>query len=361
MHEVETNVAKSFFHDYTDGEKQIAALFGVQGLFPTPKPTTLPARFISQTAGQDSVILDFFGGSGTTGHAVMQLNREDGGRRRFVLAEMSNYFDNILLSRLKKVAFTSEWADGVPQRNATPEEAQRSPRLFKLLRLEAYEDALNNLALSEKVPRVEGALGRDYLLRYWLDVETRGSASLLNVAEFRDPTAYMLEVKQPGSDERVRRPVDLVETFNWLIGLRVERLHAGQRFSAEFIRKPDPLLPDDARTRLRVSALSEAAQGAWWFRAVEGHVVARPGAGAQRQSVLVLWRTLTDDPEQDAAVLEAFLRERLRFDLTRREDKSLYDLIYVNGSHNLPSLGRFGEVRLLEEEFHRRMWADAEG
>jgi adenine-specific DNA-methyltransferase len=53
LHEVETNVAKSFFHDYTDGEKQIAALFGATGVFLTPKPTTLPARFISQPVARN--------------------------------------------------------------------------------------------------------------------------------------------------------------------------------------------------------------------------------------------------------------------------------------------------------------------
>ena len=145
LHEVETNVAKSFFHDYTDGEKQIAALFGIPGLFPTPKPTTLPARFITQTARQDSLILDFFAGSGTTGHAVINLNREDGGHRKFILVEMGDYFDTVLLPRIKKVAFTPEWKDGKPNRLATPEEAERSPRIVKVVRLESYEDALNNL------------------------------------------------------------------------------------------------------------------------------------------------------------------------------------------------------------------------
>lgn len=50
----------------------------------------------------------------------------------------------------------------------------------------------------------------------------------------------------------------------------------------------------------------------------------------------------------------------MKFDPTRREDKTLYDIIYINGTHNLPNLGKYGEVRLLEEEFHRRMWAGEE-
>ena len=55
--------------------------------------------------GASSTVLDYFAGSGTTGHAVINLNREDGGRRKFILVEMGDHFDTVLLPRLKKVAF----------------------------------------------------------------------------------------------------------------------------------------------------------------------------------------------------------------------------------------------------------------
>lgn len=203
-----------------------------------------------------------------------------------------------------------------------------------------------------------------------LGVETQGSQSLLNVAEFRDPTAYQLEIKKPDSDERVKCSVDLVETFNWLIGLHVDKLHAGRRFSATFVRKPDPLLPKDAHTRLQVETMielplspegREECEGGWWFRPVEGYVRTVLGDDRHGKSVLVLWRTLSDDPEQDAAVLEAFLARQMKWHPMRREDKTLYDVIYINGTHNMPNPGKYGEVRLLEEEFHRRMWAQEEG
>lgn len=108
--------------------------------------------------------------------------------------------------------------------------------------------------------------------------------------------------------------------------------------------------------------LPQAGEGSttWWFRPVEGYVRTVPGDDRHRRSVLVLWRSLSDDPEQDAACLEAFLVRQMKFDPKRREDKTLYDLIYINGTHNLPNLGKYGEVRLLEEEFHRRMWAGEE-
>lgn len=91
----------------------------------------------------------FFAGSGTTAHAVINLNREDGGRRKFILVEMAHYFDTVLLPRIKKVTFTPEWKDGKPKRAATAEEAERSPRIVKYIRLESYEDALNNIAFDD--------------------------------------------------------------------------------------------------------------------------------------------------------------------------------------------------------------------
>ena len=83
-------------------------------------------------------------------------------------------------------------------------------------------------------PEAQGADGlrEQYILRYLLDVETRGSPSLLNVRDFTDPTAYKLKVKRPGSDESREADVDLLETFNWLIGLTVRHIAAPQAFSA---------------------------------------------------------------------------------------------------------------------------------
>lgn len=326
--------------------------------FDFPKSIHLVKRcvYLMTSGKKEANVLDYFGGSGTTAHAVIEQNREDQGNRRYILIEMGNHFDDVLRPRVQKAAYANAWEDAKPS-NRTSGVSQ----CIKYLRLESYEDCLNNLTLNTVGEPVRAAgektLEREYLLRYMLDVETQDSQSLLNVAHFRNPCGYQMEIKKPGSDERVKRNVDLVETFNWLIGLHVDRLHAGRRFTATFIRKPDPLLPEDANTRLQVETLTEAKDGAWWFRPVEGYVRTKPGDDRHRQSVLVLWRTLTDDPEQDAAALEAFLSQQMKFDPTRREDKTLYDIIYINGTHNLPNLGKYGEVRLLEEEFQRRMWA----
>lgn len=84
---VKTEVIKSTFEDFTDGKKELLKLFNSENPFSNPKPTTLIKKFI-RLLDKNSIILDFFAGSGTTGHAVMQLNAEDGGNRKFILCQL---------------------------------------------------------------------------------------------------------------------------------------------------------------------------------------------------------------------------------------------------------------------------------
>ena len=305
----------------------------------------------SQLYSDDGIIvLDYFAGSGTTGHAVIKLNRVDGGRRKFILVEIGDYFDTVLLPRIKKVTFTPEWKDGKPKRLTTSEEAKRSPRIVKIVRLESYEDALNNLEtrrtdkqqLLLDAPEAQGADGLkgQYMLRYMLDVETRGSQSLLNVQAFADPTAYKLKVKRPGSDESREVNVDLLETFNWLIGLTVRHIAAPQTFSTEF--------ECDSEGRLRlIDRLKQDDEGLYWFRTVTGTT-------PDGRRTLVIWRKLTGEPEEDNLVLdEWFTRQGYS------AKDSEFDLIYVNGDNNLENLKTpddLWKVRLIEEDFHRLMF-----
>ena len=71
--------------------------------FEFPKPSQLIREIISFAAGTDSIVLDSFAGSGTTAHAVLALNQEDGGNRRFVLVECEDYADSITAERVRRV------------------------------------------------------------------------------------------------------------------------------------------------------------------------------------------------------------------------------------------------------------------
>jgi adenine-specific DNA-methyltransferase len=104
----------------------------------------------------------------------------------------------------------------------------RGGGFFKYLYLEQYEDTLNNLELPREQ---EGQLalerfGDEYLLRYMLDFETQGSPCLLNLEQFQDPFAYKLKVQE--GDEIRERVVDLVETFNYLLGIHVKKMRQFQ-------------------------------------------------------------------------------------------------------------------------------------
>lgn len=71
--------------------------------FETPKPTRLLKRIFHLSTDKDSIILDSFAGSGTTAHAVLALNKEDGGNRKFILVEMEDYADSITAERVRRV------------------------------------------------------------------------------------------------------------------------------------------------------------------------------------------------------------------------------------------------------------------
>ncbi len=283
--------------------------------FPYCHPVSLYVDLLGAAASDpESIILDFFAGSGTTGHAVINLNRDDGGRRKFILVEMGDYFDTVLVPRLKKVIFTPEWKDGKPKRLPTPEEIERSPRILKIQRLESYEDTLNNLELrrtdaQQKLLEDHAEFREDYMLRYMLDVESRGSASLLNIDRFEDPFNYKLNIATGTVGETKPTVVDLVETFNYLIGLRVKTI--------------------DVVRGVRVVT----------------------GLNPQGERVLILWRK-TKELDNDA--LDAWFRKQ-GYNTKDQE----YDVIYVNGDNNLENLRRPDQtwkVRLIEEEFRRLMF-----
>ena len=313
-------------------------------------------------------MLDYFAGSGTTGHAVINLNREDNGKRKYILVEMGDYFDTVLKPRIAKVIYSENWKDGKPTARQTG-----ISHCFKYIRLESYEDTLNNLRFDENPVRDKAvnsnpAFKEDYMLHYLLDVETRGSQSLLNIDAFADPTAYTLKVKKPGSDEYTVRPVDLMETFNYLIGLRVIHTAEPQTFTAAFKRMEDPEAPEDQKTKLSIDGKLQQAGNetpatdnpVWWFRKVEGWVPGDPANpnNGKRENVLVVWRNLTGDLEKDNAVLDEWFRKNR---ISPRDFE--FDTIYVNGSNNLPNLRLDNEnwkVRLIEEAFMKRMW-DVEG
>lgn len=334
----------------TQGTSEMSDIFGNMILFESPKPEGYVENILNLCSDRDSFILDFFAGSGTTAISCIKLNRVDGGNRRFALVEMEYYFDTVILPRLKKVIFSPEWKDGKPERNITNEAIERGPKILKIIHLESYEDTLNNIQLKRSEAQANlldhaEAKGSDklreqYLLQYMLNIESEGSPSLLNIKAFTDPTAYRLKVKRPGSDESREVCVDLIETFNWLIGLTVWHLAAPQVFSADFIRNSENRL--EIKDRIVVDP-----GGPFWFRTVTGTT-------PNGDKALIIWRKLTGDPEKDNSVLNFWFTKQ-----GYSSKDTEFDVIYVNGGNNLENLKTDQDtwkVRLIEEDFHRLMF-----
>ena len=188
--------------------------------FPYCHPVSLYVELLGAAIAESGqIVLDHFAGSGTTAHAVITLNRSEGGNRKFIMVEMAEYFDTVLLPRIKKVTFSPEWRGGKPERSATPEEAERSPRIVKVLRLESYEDVLNNIEIDDASGQ-QAMQFEDYPLRYMLKWETRKGQTLLDVKRLSRPFSYKLNIHRNG--EFGIQHADMPETFNYLIGLDVE-------------------------------------------------------------------------------------------------------------------------------------------
>ena len=86
-----------------EAKKELMAIFGGKSPFDTPKPVRLIERILKIATDKDSIVLDSFAGSGTTAHAVLKMNKEDGGNRKFILIEMMDYADKVTAERVKRV------------------------------------------------------------------------------------------------------------------------------------------------------------------------------------------------------------------------------------------------------------------
>lgn len=273
--------------------------------FPRPKPVGLIEYIIEHTTSDksESQILDFFQGSGTTTDAIIRVNKKNTVQRKYIGIEMGRYFNEILKPRIQKVIYTDNWKNGKPQDKAG------ISQLFKYQVLESYEDALNNLQLPNKsnaaLLNFEEQAQEEYVLNYMLDVETQDH--LFNVQMFRNPFNYQLKVTE--NNELVPTTVDLVETFNYLIGLYVERVQ-------------------------RVGDI----------KFVEGKT--REGI-----KTLVIWRNLETTTHEETAQ-----RFRKIYDSVRSSE---FDQIYINGDHHFDNM-RTGEdtfkVKLIEETFFKQMF-----
>ena len=283
---------------------ELKSLFG-EKTFYTAKPCAVVEYCISLRESNDKdIALDFFGGSGTTGHAVMNLNNEDGGKRKFILIEMANFFDTVIIPRIKKVAYSFNWKDGKPQ------DSSGNGVFFKYQVLEQYEDTLDNLELKENSNALN-LFGSDYLLKYFLDFETQDDAAWVNFEQFKQPFSYRLKVNYEEVGEPQEAVVDLPETFHYLLGLKAKKIK---------VRK------DKGRKYLFTLGEKEG------------------------RNVAVVWR------EYDDTWAEADFKRDKEF-IIQEIEAWAPQVVYVNGQSALtPQIGgHTTDIRAIEPEFRKRM------
>lgn len=192
------------------------------GGFPSPKPSKLIERIaiISTEPTKSETYLDFFAGSGTTANAILNLNREDKGNRKYILVEMADYFESVMKPRIQKTIYSANWKNGAPQ------DTNGVRHIFKCIELEQYEDSLDNIEFVESNQTIQKTLKEldGYFLHYMLPFETKNGPCRLNVDKLERPFDYTLKITK--DNEIQDQNVDLVETFNYLLGLHVIRIRA---------------------------------------------------------------------------------------------------------------------------------------
>ncbi len=274
--------------------------------FSTQNAAVLLERVIKLASDEGDLVVDFFMGSGTTQAVAQSLNR------RWIGVEMGDYFHRTPLKRLKSSGCS----------------------LFKYMRLENYEDTLSNIELTRR-----GGIslfGEEYLINYMLMMESRDS--LLSIDKFRTPFDYRMLITERNECREQR--VDLCETFNYLIGLKLISQSRTTYYTTE--KSPSPLYEGAVELR-------QDDNGAYGFRRIVGLL-------PDGRRALVIWRNITDDLLASNGALDAYF-SKCRINPAGGE----YDVIYVNGDNNLENLRTDEEqwrVVMIEKEFNAKMWEE---
>jgi adenine-specific DNA-methyltransferase len=239
---------------------------------------------------------------------------------------MGEYFDTVTKPRIKKVIYSKDWKDGKPISR------EGISQIFKYIKLEQYEDTLNNLVINK--PQAKSLFNdkkfeEDYIINYMMNFETKDSPSLLNIDMFDNPFEYKMKIIE--KDEVKLKNIDLIETFNYLIGLEVIRTEKTRYFKYE------------------EGKLKEQKDGVFKIKEIIGKT--RDG-----EKILIIWRNRTADKALDNKVVEEYFRKQ-RYNPLDME----FDKIYINGDNTLQNIRQNEEhwkVELTEEKFKKMMFEE---
>ncbi len=192
------------------GTNLLAKILGRSNAFPFPKSVYATKDCLKVTnLSSREICMDFFAGSGTTGQAVIDMNREDGGKRKYILVELGEHLDDVLLPRIKKVTFCEEWKDGKAC------EGKGIGHFMKYYAFEQYEDALGRAKYADsdlfndpnKDPYHQYVFLRDPKILDVLEVDTKKNSVKVNLKKLYDG-------------------IDIAETLSNLTGKWIKRITA---------------------------------------------------------------------------------------------------------------------------------------
>ena len=287
---------KSKYSATTHGTGLLKNMLGDALAFPFPKSIHLVEDCLRVSSlGKNDTVLDYFGGSGTTAHAAINLNHQDDGKRKYILIEMGHHFDTVLKPRIKKAVYAEKW------KAAKPISRERClSHIIKYQRIESYEDALNNIEFNETEHK--NLLLEEHQLSYMLETDTKESPTLLDIAELQNPFNYQLKIVK--DMQKQTQTIDLPETFNYLLGLSVQKRQC---------------LQDDDRRYL----------------VYRGTV--------DQKTVVIIWRETKGWEQEDYEQDYNFIREQ---ELINDASE-----VYVNADSNIP------EAESLDPHFKRLMFS----
>ncbi len=284
--------------------------------FLTENSEILLKRVRESTSNEGDLVMDFFLGSGTTTAVAHKL------KRKWLGIEMGEHFWAVVLPRMKKVLAYNK--SGISKEKDVKEKYNEKTAggFFKYQILEQYEDTLDNIELREN-KQAQELFKDDYLLKYFLDYETRENSSLLNIEHLKNPFSYKLKVNLEEVGEPQEMVVDIPETFNYLLGLKVKKIK---------VRWNTPSLRD--------TPLKEGKEGKYLFILGE----------KEGKDIAIVWREYDNNwTDEDFKKDKKFIIKELEFWRPH--------IVYVNGQSVLtPKLGKqTSEIRYIEPEFKRLM------
>jgi adenine-specific DNA-methyltransferase len=295
--EVAKTMAKSVWTDKEinnqRGKEELKHLMGDHTV-DFPKSVDLIKKCVKIGADHDGTVLDFFAGSGTTAQAVLELNEEYEQDRDYVMIEMADYLHNVIKPRIIKWVYSEDWELGVPQGSS-----DRS-HVFKYIEVEDFEDTLHQENLRSEEPQASFDEFSPNRLSYYLNFEVDGP-SLLDLGGLKDPFEYSLYIQN--SDEVKKETIDLIESFNYLLGLEVRSIQQVEN--------------NDRKYRIVTGERGD-------------------------DKITVVWRPVEDDDGKEFFEED---REFLRSNVLGDED-----IVYINYDSAL------SDARSIEKTFQNRMW-----